>query len=229
MFFEHRGLLAGRTAGAVHDSGASAFLYPFLSEGEHDLDAVLDDVRRSVLMKADEIAGLRERTLRENAAELVAAAAALRAVLDGRGTVLAFGNGGSATDATDLVADLRSGLRARRALDLTEDSGILTALANDIGPEVLFARQVIAYGRPGDAVCALSTSGGSENILAGLGEARRRGLVTVAMVGYDGGRIAAERLADHVVVTPSQHIPRIQEAQASAYHALRELIELAAD
>jgi D-sedoheptulose 7-phosphate isomerase len=229
VFFEHRGLLVGRTAGAVHDSGASAFLYPFLAEEEHDLEAVLEDVRRSVLMKADEIGVLRERTLRESSAELVAAAAALRAVLDGGGTVLAFGNGGSATDAADLVADLRSGLRARRALDLTEDSGILTALANDIGPEVLFARQVIAYGRQGDAVIAFTTSGGSENIMAGLAEARRRGLVTVAMVGYDGGRIAAERLADHVVVTPSQHIPRIQEAQASAYHALRELIELAGD
>jgi D-sedoheptulose 7-phosphate isomerase len=229
VFFEHRGLLAGRSAAPVHDSGASAFLYPFLSEGEHDLEAVFDDVRRSVLMKADEIAGLRGRTLREGGAELIAAAAAVRAVLDGGGTVLAFGNGGSATDATDLVADLRSGLRARRALDLTEDSGILTALANDIGPEVLFARQVIAYGRPGDAVVALSTSGGSENIVAGLAEARRRGLVTVAMVGYDGGRIGADRLADHVVVTPSQHIPRIQEAQASAYHALRELIEVASE
>ncbi len=226
VFFEHRGLLAGRSAGPVHDSGASAFLYPFLSEGEHDLDAVLADVRRSVLMKADEVAALRERTLREGADAIVAAAAALRAVLDGGGTVLAFGNGGSATDAMDLVADLRAGLRARRALDLTEDSGILTALANDIGPDVLFARQVIAYGRPGDAVVALSTSGGSENIIAGLAEARRRGLVSVAFVGYDGGRIAAERLADHIVVTPSQHIPRIQEAQASAYHALRELIEV---
>jgi D-sedoheptulose 7-phosphate isomerase len=225
VFFEHRGLLAGRSAGPVHDSGASAFLYPFLSEGEHDLDAVLADVRRSVLMKADEVAALRERTLRDGAAEIVAAAAALRAVLDGGGTVLAFGNGGSATDAMDLVADLHAGPRQRRALDLTEDSGILTALANDIGPDVLFARQVIAYGRPGDAVVALSTSGGSENIIAGLAEARRRGLVSVAFVGYDGGRIAAEHLADHVVVTPSQHIPRIQEAQASAYHALRELID----
>ena len=57
-----------------------------------------------------------------------------------------------------------------------------------------------------------------------LAEARRRGLVTIALVGYDGGRIAAERLADHVVVTPSEHIPRIQEAQASAYHVLRELV-----
>ncbi|MEP6640563.1 MAG: SIS domain-containing protein [Gaiellales bacterium] len=230
VFFDHRGLLSGRQARPVHDSGAASFLYPFLAEEEHDLEAIVDDVRRSVLMKADEIADLRERTLREGGAELVAAAAEVRSALDGGGTVLAFGNGGSATDASDLVSDLRSpppGLAPRRALDLTEDSGILTALANDIGAEVLFARQVIAYARPGDVVVALSTSGGSANILEGLAEARRRGLRTVALVGYDGGRIGADRLADHVVVTPSQHIPRIQEAQASAYHALRELIELA--
>ena len=230
VFFEHRGLLSGRRAGPVHDSGASSFLYPFLAEGEHDLEAIVDDVRRSVLMKADEIADLRERTLREGGGELMAAAAELRSALDAGGTVLAFGNGGSATDASDLVSDLRSpppGLVPRRALDLTEDSGILTALANDIGAEVLFARQVIAYARTGDVAVALSTSGGSANILEGLAEARRRGLRTVALVGYDGGRIGADRLADHVVVTPSQHIPRIQEAQASAYHALRELVELA--
>ncbi len=122
VFFEHRGLLAGRSAGPVHDSGASAFLYPFLAEGEHDLDAVLADVRRSVLMKADEVAGLRERTLREGADAIAAAAAALRAVLDGGGTVLAFGNGGSATDAMDLVADLRAGLR--RAARARPDRGL---------------------------------------------------------------------------------------------------------
>ena len=89
---------------------------------------------------------------------------------------------------------------------------------------MLFQRQIIAYGRPGDALLALSTSGGSANVMLALAEARRRGLVTIALVGYDGGRIAAEGLADHVIVTRSQHIPRIQEAQASAYHVLRELI-----
>ena len=83
---------------------------------------------------------------------------------------------------------------------------------------------MIAYGRAGDVVLALSTSGNSGNVIDALAEARRRGLVTIAMVGYDGGRVAAEELADHVVVTRSEHIPRIQEAQASAYHALRELV-----
>jgi D-sedoheptulose 7-phosphate isomerase len=78
-----------------------------------------------------------------------------------------------------------------------------------------------------DAAIALSTSGNSENIIEALAEARRRDLLTIALVGYDGGRVAAERLADHVIVTRSEHIPRIQEAQATAYHALRELVETA--
>jgi D-sedoheptulose 7-phosphate isomerase len=125
----------------------------------------------------------------------------------------------------DAVADLRAGPSPRRALDLTADPAILTAIANDIGTEAIFSRQVIAYGGGHDALLALSTSGNSLNVIAALQEARRRGLLTVAFVGYDGGRIAAERLADHVVVTRSEHIPRIQEAQASAWHVLRELIE----
>jgi D-sedoheptulose 7-phosphate isomerase len=136
--------------------------------------------------------------------------------------LLALGNGGSATDAMDVVADFRAGGWA--ALDLTEDPAILTAIANDIGTEAMFSRQVIAYGSEADALLALSTSGNSGNVIDALAEARRRGLMTIAMVGYDGGRIADDHLADYVIVTRSEHIPRIQEAQASAYHALRELV-----
>jgi D-sedoheptulose 7-phosphate isomerase len=84
---------------------------------------------------------------------------------------------------------------------------------------------VIAHGRAGDALLAFSTSGGSGNVIAALAEARRRGLLTIAFVGYDGGRILGDRLADHVLVTRSEHIPRIQEAQASAWHVLRERLE----
>ena len=229
IFFEHRGLLEGREAGPVHDTGASSFLYPFLSEGETGLDEVIDDVRSNVLMKAEEVGELRERTIDGSRGALLAAAADLRSLFDGGGKALVFGNGGSATDSMDLVADLRAapqGWPARAALDLTEDPSILTAIANDIGTEAIFLRQVIAYGRPGDAAIAISTSGNSVNLIEALAEARRRELITLAFVGYDGGRIASEGLADHVIVTPSQHIPRIQEAQASAYHALRELIEL---
>jgi D-sedoheptulose 7-phosphate isomerase len=231
VFFEHRGLLAGRQARPTHDPGNSSFLYPFLSEGETDAEAVIADVRESVLIKAREVGELREQTLGDNAGTLVEAAAALRGRFEAGATLLAFGNGGSATDAMDVVADFRdppgaSGWPARAAIDLTEDPAILTAIANDIGVEEIFQRQVIAYGREGDAAIAISTSGDSLNIVEALAEARRRGLLTIALVGYDGGRIAADGLADHVVVTRSQHIPRIQEAQAAAYHALRELVEL---
>ena len=222
VFFDHRGLLEGRQARPVHDTGASSFLYPFLGEQEDDLEAVVDDVRRSVLAKATEVAELRAQTLTDNREELAAAAAGLRDDLDAGGRLLALGNGGSATDAMDAVADFRES--GRRALDLTEDAAILTAIANDIGTEAIFARQVIAHGRAGDALLAISTSGNSANVIAALGEARRRNLRTIAMVGYDGGRVADERLADHVIVTRSEHIPRIQEAQASAYHLLRELV-----
>jgi D-sedoheptulose 7-phosphate isomerase len=127
----------------------------------------------------------------------------------------------------DAVADFRAGEAGRRswpAIDLTEDASILTAIANDIGTEAIFSRQVIAYGEPGDALLALSTSGNSANVIAALVEARKRGLQTIAMVGYDGGRIGSEGLADHVIITRSEHIPRIQEAQASAWYALRELV-----
>jgi len=203
-------------------------LYPFLAEGELDCERLIADVRGSILLKAGETASLRAQTLGEGCEALITAARALRACLDAAGTLLVLGNGGSATDAMDAVADLRDppgGWAARRAIDLTEDSAILTAIANDIGVEAIFRRQVIAYGHERDALLAFSTSGGSANVIEALAEARGRGLVTVAMVGYDGGPIAQQALADHVVVTRSQHIPRIQEAQASAWHVLRELLE----
>jgi D-sedoheptulose 7-phosphate isomerase len=231
VFFEHRGLLAGRTERRGHDAGASSFLYPFLSESESDLEAVLADVRSSVSMKAGETEALREQTVNEGAEALSAAAAALRDAFARGNTLLALGNGGSATDAMDIVADLSRPLPGgagapRRALDLSADPAIVTAIANDIGPQAVFARQVIAYGGVGDALIAFSTSGDSRSVIDALSEARKRGLVTIALVGYDGGRVAAEGLADHLIVSRSQHIPRIQEAQATASHLLRELVEL---
>ena len=155
VFFEHRGLLEGRTERRSHDAGASSFLYPFLAEREHDLDAVLADVRASALMKAEEVhAAPRRDAARRRAGARRRRRRALRAALEAGGRLLALGNGGSATDAMDVVADFVSppaafGWPSRRALDLTADTAIITAIANDIGTEAIFARQVIAYGRAG--------------------------------------------------------------------------------
>jgi D-sedoheptulose 7-phosphate isomerase len=232
VFFDHRGLLEGREVRSVHDPGASSFLYPFLGERDRELEPVLEDVRRSALMKSSEVGRLREQTLGENREALLVASRELRRCFDRGGQLLALGNGGSATDAIDVVADFRSarsGGPSRPAIDLTDDPAILTAIANDIGVEAVFSRQVIAYGRRGDGLIALSTSGNSTNVIAALAQARDQGLLTIALVGYDGGQIASDGLADHVIITRSEHIPRIQEAQASAYHALRELVEIHPD
>ena len=230
MFFEHRGLLEGRDGGRARHRRVELPLPVPRPSARRDLEAVVADVRA---LGADEVgrggraaradAGARRRTL------LAAAAAALRARFDAGGRLLALGNGGSATDAMDVVADLRRrprGWPARPALDLTEDPAILTALANDIGVEAIFARQVIAHGAAGRrAARALH-----QRRLGQRARRARRG--APARPGHDRARrlrrrrIAAERLADHVVVTRSEHIPRIQEAQASAYHVLRELVEL---
>jgi len=232
VFFEHRGLLQGRTERHTHDAGAASFLYPFLADQEHDLEAVLDDVAGSALLKAREVCELREATLQSGGdGALVAAAAALRGALDAGGRLMALGNGGSATDAMDVVADFAmppagGAWPARPALDLTADPAILTAIANDIGVEAIFARQIIAHGRAGDVLLVLSTSGSSASAVDALAQARRQRLASIALVGYDGGQIGSGALADHVIVAPSQHIPRIQEAQATLYHLLRELVEL---
>ncbi len=230
VFFEHRGLLEGNTASHAHDSGASSFLYPFLADQETDLDAVLRDVEHTVVAKARETQDLRRATLAGHGDGLRAAAAAMRSSLDAGGHILVTGNGGSATDSADFVADLRSpppgrGWTPRPAIDLAATPAVITAISNDVGVEPVFSRQVIAHGRPGDVLVVISTSGGSRNVLHALDRARRDGLPTVAFLGYDGGKVVAEGLADHVIVTPSQNIPRIQEAQATAMHILRGLIE----
>jgi len=221
VFFEHRGLLRGAGPRATGDAGRASFLYPFLTEAQDALEPVLEDVRRSVLMKAAEVAALREQTLRENAPVLAAAAGTLRAAFADGGTVWALGNGGSATDAADLVADLAAD--GHPAGELAEDPAVLTAIANDVGMPAIFTRQLIALARPGDVLVALSSSGGSANVLAALAHARAHRIATIAFAGYDGGEILRDALADHLVVTRSQHVPRIQEAQAGAYHVLVEL------
>ncbi len=226
VFLDHQSTERGDPAEAS-SAGQAGFLYPFLQRQAHDTDAALDDVRRSAVMKADDVATLRERTVARNLDTMLAAAAAMRTAATRGGVLLALGNGGSATDASDVVADFcgaTHGWSPYPALDLTLDSGIITALANDIGVDAIFRRQIIAYAGEHDVVLALSTSGNSTNVIAALDEARRRRLVTIALVGYDGGRIASEALADHVIISESEHIPRIQEAQATVYHLLREMV-----
>src|SRR6202011_3287293 len=146
------------------------------------------------------------------------------------GKLILFGNGGSATEANDLMLDCIQpphGYRPVPAVSLSLEPANITALANDVGTEVIFLRQLIAQARPNDIAVAISTSGGSKNIIVALEEARKRNLLTVALLGYDGGEILRRGLADLPLIVRSDYIPRIQEVQASIYHTVRELMETA--
>jgi D-sedoheptulose 7-phosphate isomerase len=145
----------------------------------------------------------------------------LRAALERGGRLLAFGNGGSATDAQDAAIDAAA--LGWPAISLPDDAATVTAVANDVGFENIFARQLIALGRRGDVALAISTSGSSPNIVAGLEEAHRRGMLTVAITGYDGGRLAGLPWLDHRIAVGGDYVPRLQEAHATAYHLLLEM------
>lgn len=208
-------------------TGGLDALYPFLyAEADEHGAEVLAAVEGSTAEKAAEAAALRAGLAGRFAPALAACAGALAAAFAAGGRLLAFGNGGSATDARAFAALLSAPpppLRPLPAVPLAEDSAALTALANDVGFDVVFSRQVAALGRPGDVAVAFSTSGGSANVLRGLEEAAGRGLVTVGFAGYDGGAMAEPGAVAHLFVVPSDSVHRIQEAQTTLYHVLGEL------
>jgi D-sedoheptulose 7-phosphate isomerase len=192
------------------------FLYPFIDAEEDDARSLLADLAASAQAKAAESLALRRSTLEANAGLLAEAATEMARRFAAGGRLFTFGNGGSCTDSTTLA-----GLFARPpvgkplpAWSLTADQAILTALGNDVGFELVFARQLIARAQRGDIAIAMSTSGSSPNLLAGLAEGRRRGLYTVGFAGYDGGAFATDPSVDACFTVRSQSVHRIQEAQA---------------
>ena len=212
---------ASDTGSRAHES-----LYPFLYSGTTDLAAVLEEARRSTVAKAAEIMELRRVIAARDGARLMAAARDAAARFAAGGRLLAFGNGGSATDAQQLATTfLNPGGTARPlpALGLASDTSVVTALANDVGVEVMFARQIAAFGRRTDIAVGLSTSGNSENLLRAFDEASRRGLLTVGIAGYEGGKMAELDSLDYLFVAPSSSVHRIQEAQTTIYHVWWEL------
>ena len=203
--------------------------YPFLFEGgKASIEDVLAQVRHSTLEKCREVIELRRATLEHSGERIIAAGRAIAQAFTAGATLLAFGNGGSTTDAQDLVTELLNPPFAAwsplPAIALTNDIAVVTAVGNDVGFDNVFARQVIAYGRRGDIALGISTSGNSTNVLVALAQARKQGLLTIGLSGYDGGKMMHSKAVDFCINSPSDHIPRIQEAQATAYHALLEVI-----
>jgi D-sedoheptulose 7-phosphate isomerase len=224
VFLEHREF--------GHDVGQAGFLYPFLGQSKQETSAIVEDVAASICAKVHDDTELRTRLAAEEAEQIGSAAAMIHARVARGGKLILFGNGGSATDANDWALDCvmpPNGKPSIPAISLAMEPANITALANDVGTEVIFLRQLIAHARPEDVAIGISTSGGSRNIIMALEEARKRRMATVALLGNDGGEIARRELADFAIIVRSDYIPRIQEVQASAYHVIVESLEELSD
>ena len=202
--------------------------YPFLQAparvDDQPRTALLASVRQSTLAKCQEVITLRTELLAEYEDQLGRAAGAMADRFARGGKLIAFGNGGSATDADDAAIDCmsppQSEWRALPAVSLSSESATVTALANDVGLDSVFARQVAALGERDDIAFGLSTSGNSANVVAAFTEARRRGMLTIGLTGYDGGAVGHSGAVDFCFVARREFVPRIQEGHATLWHAL---------
>jgi D-sedoheptulose 7-phosphate isomerase len=208
-------------------SEPTGFLYPFIDADERDSSALVADLTASAKAQIAQSRALRTATLERCSDVVTQAAEEMAKCFRKGGRLFAFGNGGSATDAEGMVALFchpPSG-RGLPALSMVEDLAVLTALANDIGFDVVFSRQLIAHGRAGDIAVGFSTSGDSRNVLRALEEASRRGLLTIGLAGYEGGGMAASEAVAHCLVVHSDSVHRIQEAQDALVLRLWSIVQ----
>lgn len=183
------------------------------------MDKIVQEIQDSIAVKA-ELARVAGREIAETAAALIAC------LRSGR-KVIAFGNGGSASDAQHFVAELVGRYRVDRealaAVALTVNASSLTAIANDYGFAEIFARQLAAIGKAGDVVLAISTSGNSPNILRALETAKQMGIRRIGLTGQSGGKLRSE--VEICISAPSTSTPRIQECHALIIHILCGIVE----
>jgi D-sedoheptulose 7-phosphate isomerase len=192
------------------------FLYPFIEGDERDAATLLTDLAGSAAEKAAASGRLRDETLAACDEQLDEVAGAMAERLGAAGVLFTFGNGGSSTDAAtvaSLFAHPPVGVPLA-ARCLASDEAVLTALSNDVGFELVFSRQIIAHATECDVAFGISTSGDSENVLRAFAESKRRGLLTVGLAGYEGGRFAGSDDVDHCIVVHSDSVHRTQETQA---------------
>ena len=203
-------------------------LYPFLDSSAPEASGLEAALLHSVLDKARESRDTSERFFAREGAALIAAARCIAETYQRGGRLLTMGNGGSSCDASHIAVEFQHPVTAGRpaltAINLTADVAMMSAVGNDLGFEHVFVRQVVAHGRPGDALLGVSTSGNSANLLAAFAKARELGIATVGLAGGDGGRMRASGLLDHCLVVPSDSIHRVQEVHVAAYHILWDLV-----
>jgi len=209
----------------------SRSFYPFLHDDDEKPPALQEELRFSLLEKARESAEVKQRFFEQNADAILAASLAMARSFQRGGKLLVCGNGGSATDAQHIAVEfmhpITVGRKALPAICLANDMAMVTAVSNDVGFADVFSRQIIALGREGDMLLALSTSGNSENLMHAFETARRMKLVTIGYAGGDGGKMAERHAAgrlDYCLTVPTPSIHRIQESHVALYHTMWDIV-----
>jgi D-sedoheptulose 7-phosphate isomerase len=186
-------------------------------------------VKEAILRKARESAEVKEQFFRVEAGRIEALVRVMAERFAGGGRLYCMGNGGSATDAQHVAVEFFHPIIEKRkplpALALAADPALVTAISNDRDFAKVFADQLRVLGKPGDMALAISTSGHSPNLVQAMEAARDLGLLTIAFVGKDGGRLV--ELADHCFVVPSFSIHRVQETHVALYHIVWDLVHVA--
>ena len=175
-----------------------------------------------------ESAQLKESFVNENLLRIVQVVEAITAALKSGSKILLFGNGGSAADAQHLAAEFVNRFLIERpplpAISLSTDTSIITSIGNDYDFSEIFSKQIRAIGHAGDVAWGISTSGTSKNVLKGLEQAKKMGLITIGMTGKDGGDIAG--IVDYSLNVASSSTPRIQEVHITVGHVICQMVDL---
>jgi len=209
----------------------SRSFYPFLHEGDKDPQELMEELRFSLLEKARESVEVKSKFFEDNKDTILAASLLIAKSFHRGGKLLVCGNGGSSTDAQHVAVEFMHpvivGRKALPAICLTNDMAMVTAVANDVGFDDVFTRQIIALGREGDVLLGISTSGNSANLSRAFATARRMKLSTVGFAGGDGGRMAElcdGGGLDFCLTVPTSSIHRVQETHVALYHVMWDMV-----
>ena|ERR1700730_6073443 len=208
----------------------SRTFYPFLHEDQKQPKELLEEMAFSLLEKVRESVEVKTKFFEANREAIIAASLDLAKAFHRGRKLLVCGNGGSATDAQHVAVEfmhpITVGRKALPAICLTNDMAMVTAVANDVGFEDVFTRQIIALGAEGDVLLGISTSGNSENLMHAFATARRMKLVTIGFAGDDGGKMAGMSggLLDYCLTVPTSSIHRIQESHVTLYHIMWDMV-----
>jgi len=212
------------------DNFSRAF-YPFLHEERTSDGKLMEDLGFSLLEKARESVEVKTKFFADNKDAILSASLRMAKAFHRGGKLLVCGNGGSATDAQHIAVEfmhpITVGRKALPAICLTNDMAMMTAVANDVGFDDVFTRQIIALGNEGDVLLAISTSGNSRNLMHAFATARRMRMTTIGFAGSNGGEmaeLAAGGLLDFCLTVPTASIHRIQETHVALYHIMWDMV-----